>query len=183
MKTLLTILAISIIATLSFCTKEENEVVASSQLKLWSSEIGIDSLLPMDYTCDGTSSTLPIQWSGVPDKTVSLVLIMHHEASPTDIHYYWILYNIPSTTTSLPKNVQGIGSLGTNSVNDLNQYAPPCSQGPGEKDYTLTLYALSANVEFTNANEPITRDAMLDAIKNITISSTKMVVTYSRIIY
>jgi phosphatidylethanolamine-binding protein (PEBP) family uncharacterized protein len=126
------------------------------------------------------SATLPLEWSGEPDGTAAFALIMHHEASPTDIHWYWVLYNIPARVNSLERNVKGIGILGTNSVNDRNEYAPPCSQGPGIKAYTYTVYALSSNPVISVPQTEVTRQVLLDAIKNITLSSSKMRVYHSR---
>jgi hypothetical protein len=95
---------------------------------------------------------------------------MHHEASPTDIHWYWVLYNIPAGVNSLSRNVSGIGILGTNSVNDQTRYSPPCSQGPGIKAYTYTVYALSQNPSFSVPPDQVTCEALLNAISGITIS-------------
>jgi Raf kinase inhibitor-like YbhB/YbcL family protein len=131
-------------------------------------------------TCDGVSATLPLKWSGEPEGTVSFALIMHHEASATDIHWYWVLYNIPASVHSIPKNVSGIGTLGTNSVNDRNQYAPPCSQGPGIKAYTFTIYALSSDSVINTPQSEVTREVLLNAIEEIILSSSKMQVYYSR---
>jgi len=147
---------------------------------LSSPEIGSDSLLPVGYTCDGQSSTLPLEWSGFPSQTVCFALIMHHEASPADIHWYWILYNIPYNINSLPENVLNIGIIGNNSVNGRTEYAPPCSRGPGRKDYIFTVYALSEMVKINMAPEEVNREILLNAIKNITLSSAKMTVWYSR---
>lgn len=105
---------------------------------------------------------------------------MHHEASPTDIHWYWVMYNIPADLQSLAKNVTGVGTLGINSVNSNVGYAPPCSQGPGAKKYTFTLYALSEQVSLSVPNAEVTRDVLLEAIKNITLASTTLTVVYSR---
>lgn len=147
---------------------------------LSSPEIGSDSLLPADYTCDGQSSTLPLEWSGFPSQTEYFALVMHHEASPTDIHWYWILYNIPSNVNSLPENVLNIGIIGNNSVNGRTEYAPPCSQGPGRKEYIFTVYALSEMVKISVAPEEVNREVLLNAIRDITLSSAKMTVWYSR---
>ncbi len=162
------------------CNKKDGLTDKESGFVISSSEIKSDSLLPIDYTCDGVSATLPLVWSGEPDGTKSFALIMHHEASPTDIHWYWVLYNIPAGVHSLPRNVKGIGVLGTNSVNDRNEYAPPCSQGPGAKEYNYTVYALSSNPAITVPQTEVTRQVLLDAIGNITLSSAKMKVYYSR---
>lgn len=164
----------------SGCNSKDELTDTESGFVISSSEIKSDSLLPADYTCDGVSATLPLEWSGEPVGTAAFALIMHHEASPTDIHWYWVMYNIPASVHSLARNVSGIGILGTNSVNDRNEYAPPCSQGPGIKAYTYTVYALSSDPVISVPRTEVTRAVLLDAIKNITLSSAKMTVYYSR---
>jgi Raf kinase inhibitor-like YbhB/YbcL family protein len=169
------------IFSLSACNKEDGSLInEESTFKLSSPEIGPDSLLPAEYTCDGESATLPLAWSGFPENTEYFALIMHHEASPTDIHWYWVIYDIPVSVQSLPKNVTGVGTLGNNSVNSNIGYAPPCSQGPGSKKYIYTIYALSAEVELSVPNSEVNREVLLDAIKNITLASTTLIVIYSR---
>jgi phosphatidylethanolamine-binding protein (PEBP) family uncharacterized protein len=165
---------------LTGCSKRDRNDNNVTGFSLSSSEIKSDSLLPVDYTCDGVSATLPLEWSGEPVGTESYALIMHHEASPTDIHWYWILYNIPTNVHSLVRDASGIGIPGTNSVNDRTEYAPPCSQGPGVKAYTYTVYALSSNPVLNVPRTEVTRQVLLDAIKDITLSSAKMTVYYSR---
>jgi Raf kinase inhibitor-like YbhB/YbcL family protein len=162
------------------CERNDNTNDQVVDFILSSPEIKADSLLPMDFTCDGSSASLPLEWSGEPAGTVSYAVIMHHVASPTDVHWYWVFYNIPSSVHSIPRNVSGIGTLGTNSVNGRNAYAPPCSQGPGLKSYTITVYALSANPVISSSDVKVTRDVLLAAIKDITLASSKIRVSYAR---
>lgn len=173
---IITFIAITLIA----CKKNNPVELSESTFKLTSSDIQPDSLLPKEYTCDGESSTLPLEWSGFPENTKSFALIMHHEASPTNIHWYWVLYDIPSSVHSLSKNESGIGTLGNNSVNGKTEYAPPCSQGPGPKKYIYTIYALSESVDITVPDSEVSREVLLDSIKNITLASTNLTVIYSR---
>jgi gluconolactonase len=136
--------------------------------------------LPAEYTCDGASSTLALKWSGSPFGTQSYAVVMHHAASPDDVHWYWILFDIPANVTSLAKNSTGVGTLGNNSVNGKTEYAPPCSKGPGEKVYTYTIYALSAQPQFSVPVSQVSRDVLLEAIKDITLGNAELHVTYSR---
>ncbi len=136
--------------------------------------------LPVEYTCDGAASTLALQWSEAPAGTVSYAVIMHHVASPTDIHWYWVLYDIPANVTSLPKNVTGIGILGNNSVNGKTAYTSPCSKGPGPKVYTYTIYALSAQPQLSVPASQVDRAILLEAIRDITLASAELHVTYTR---
>ena len=147
---------------------------------LSSSEVTEGGALPKEFTCDGTSATLPLSWSGVPEKTKSFAVIMHHIPGPRDSHWYWVLYNIPANVTYLEKNSIGIGTLGNNSVNGKTEYAPPCSKGPGEKLYTYTIYALSAEPQISTSDSDVSRDVLLDTIKDITLASAALNVTYAR---
>jgi gluconolactonase len=134
--------------------------------------------LPVEYTCDGASSTLALAWSGSPAGTQGYAVIMHHVAPDNAIHWYWVVYDIPADVTSFAKNMTGIVSLGTNSVNDQNAYAPPCSKGPGDKEYIYSVYALSAQPQITTS--PVNRAALLDGIKDITLASAELHVVYAR---
>jgi phosphatidylethanolamine-binding protein (PEBP) family uncharacterized protein len=174
-------LALAGILFLGFsCEKPGNLVSGDSSFKLTSPEIGADSLLPIDYTCDGESATLPLEWSNFPKSTRCFALIMHHVASPEDIHWYWVVYNIPSAVISFERNVSGIGTYGNNSVNGRTGYAPPCSQGPGPKHYTYTIYALSDSVHLSVPSSGVNRQVLLNAIKPIVLDSAWMTVIYSR---
>lgn len=147
---------------------------------LYSPDLPADGRLPAEYTCDGGASTLALSWNGTPEGTKSYAVVMHHEASATDIHWYLVLYNIPADVTSLPKNFKNIGALGTNSVNDRTEYAPPCSKGPGDKTYIYTVYALSADPHISVLPSQVTRAVLLDAIQNITLASAQLKVVYAR---
>lgn len=60
---------------------------------LRSSEVTDGGVLPVEFTGDGASATLPLEWSGAPAGTRSYAVIMHHEA-PDQTKWYWILYSI-----------------------------------------------------------------------------------------
>ncbi len=151
----------------------------SQGFSLSSPDLEAGNRLPTEYTCDGDSSTLALNWSGEPVGTKSFALIMHHVAGPGDVHWYWVLYNIPSDVQSLVKNSSGIGMLGTNSVNKRPEYTPPCSKGPGDKVYTYTVYALSEAPAFTVSADQVNRDALLAAMQGITLGSAELIVVYA----
>jgi phosphatidylethanolamine-binding protein (PEBP) family uncharacterized protein len=152
----------------------------TSGFTLTSHDLPADGRLPVEYTCDGNGSTLALTWSGAPVKTQGYAVIMHHVAAPDDIHWYWVLYDIPADVTSLPKNVSGIGTLGNNINNGLVEYSPPCSQGPGDKEYIYTVYALSAQPQISAPAAEVNRAVLLDAIKDITLASAELYVIYAR---
>jgi phosphatidylethanolamine-binding protein (PEBP) family uncharacterized protein len=103
---------------------------------------------------------------------------MHHIA-PDATHYYWTVYNIPASVSAIPANNTSIGTYGANSVNPTLVYAAPCSRGPGLKNYTITLYALSAAANIP-AGTTVTRDVLLAAIADRTLAASALNITYSR---
>ena len=135
--------------------------------------------LPVEFTGDGASATLPLEWAGTPAETKCYAIIMHHEA-PDQTKWYWILYDIPATVHNLPKNVKDVGTLGNNSVNRRREYAPPHSKGPGAKTYTYTVYALAASPQITVPPAEVNRDVLLAAMKDKILATAELSVTYTR---
>jgi phosphatidylethanolamine-binding protein (PEBP) family uncharacterized protein len=159
---------------------QEKAASDASVFTLTSPDLPADGRLPIEYTCDGDGSTLALTWNGAPAATAGYAVIMHHIAFPDDIHWYWVLYNLPADVTSLAKNVNGVGTLGNNVNNGLAAYSPPCSQGPGDKEYIYTVYALSAQPQITVSPEQVDRATLLDAIQGITLASAELHVIYAR---
>ena len=91
----------------------------------------------IDNTCDGLSKSPGITWKSVPPAAKSLILIMDTIPGParpgeTQIgnHYYITKFNILPSTGSFAEGA-------------ITPYSPPCSQGPGTKEYRFFLFALN----------------------------------------
>ena len=136
--------------------------------------------LPKEYTCDGKRASPPLAWSNPPAGTRFFAVTMHHIPGPGDKHVYLVIYNIPAATRSLPENAQDIGVFGINTVNGKQEYTPPCSKGPGAKSYTMTVYALSSEAQPDVPAAAVTMDLLLAAIKDKTLATSVMNVTYDR---
>lgn len=152
----------------------------NSGFQLISPEVSEGGALPNAYTCDGAGATLPLQWSRAPEGTKSYAVIMHHIPGEGDSHWYWVVYDIPNTYLSLGKNATGPYALGNNSVNGRIEYAPPCSKGGGLKEYTYTVFALSAEPKITVSKTAVSRNVLLQAMSEITLAMSTLNVTYTR---
>ena len=152
---------------------------SASAFALRSPEVANGGVLPVDYTGDGSGSTLPLEWDGAPAGTKSFALIMHHLDREGITKTYWILYDIPANITALPKNTKGVGALGA-SFKGMVGYEPPRSQGPGPKTYVLTLYALSGKPEVKAPPEQVNYDVILAAMKGEILASADLSVVYTR---
>jgi hypothetical protein len=146
---------------------------------LTSHEVTDGGNLPIDYTGDGSGATLPLAWKGAPTGTQSFALIMDHLAPDNVMKSYWVVWDIPATVTSLPKNVKDVGKVGISFKRQLG-YEPPHSQGPGPKTYVLTIYALSAPVQITQSPREVTREILLAAMKDKVLASSSLHVVYTR---
>ena len=152
----------------------------SAVFSLHSPEITADGILPRDYTGDGTSATLPLEWSGTPEGTRSFAVVMHHIDPEGITKWYWTLYNIPANLRGLPKNVKGVGTLGNNSINHRPEYAPPHSKGPGQKTYIYTVYALSEAPQLSVPPAQVSREVLLEAMKGLILATAELRVVYTR---
>ena len=106
---------------------------------------------------------------------------MHHVPPDGGVHVYMIISNIPATSAQLDlQNTDTkTGTWGPNTVNRRSEYAPPCSKGSGDKLYTITLYALSAEASLPR-DTPLTRDSLLAAIKDTTLATATLDIKYAR---
>ena len=138
--------------------------------------------LPSVYTCDGTDGMLspspPLAWTGAPSDTVEFALTMTTIALD-GTKYNWVLFHIPVGTTSLLTGTT-VGTAGVSTDGSDLRYYPPCSSGPGLKNYTFTLYALSAVPTFSVPESQVGGQALLSAIAPLILSSRLLNVGYTR---
>lgn len=93
----------------------------------------------------------PLQVSGIPEGTKSLVLILDDPDSPSGTFTHWLLYDIAPTTLQIPSAQIPAGSLeGNNSFGQLG-FGGPCPH-QGEHRYVFTLYALDTLLKIRNPN-------------------------------
>ncbi len=134
--------------------------------------------MPADYSCDGPGSSPPLSWSNLPTGTQSLALLMSTLPGDGSTKYNWVLYNIPLSRSALPRDSFGIGTLGVGSDGPMKAYQPPCSQGPGAKTYTFTLFALSAAPMLSVS--PVTGAALAAAMAPLTLGTASLNLSYTR---
>jgi len=118
-------------------------------MQLSSPAFSNNSKIPTKYTCSGEDIPPPLSWSGIPEGTKSLVLIMDDPDAPSGNWDHWILYNIPPTTTGLAENTHNYPTgtdFGMNSWQKA-EYGGPCPpKGDDPHRYFFTLYALDTKL-------------------------------------
>lgn len=121
-------------------------------MKLESPAFAHQGEIPALHTCDGRDLSPPLSWSGLPEGTRSLALIVDDPDAPdpkapkrTWVH--WVLYNLPPTSTGLPEAVP-TGALPAGTLQGLNDWKRTGYGGPcppiGRHRYFHKLYALDS---------------------------------------
>jgi len=159
---------------------EPTNQLTQAQVFSLTSAAGVNGgTIPVEYTCDGSGSTPALSWSGAPAGTKEFALMMTTIPVDGQTRWNWVLYGIPGSVTSLAKDSSGVGTLGTGSHGTIMTYDPPCPQGPGEKVYTFTLYALSGSPMLPGNTAVVTGPVLTDAISSLTIGKASLDLSYA----
>lgn len=181
-------------------TPEVSTPTPTGPLTLSSTAFEDGGTLPDHYICaektglpDDTNP--PLDWVHPPEGTEEFVLLMSTVAknsSGTTTKYNWVLYDIPLTAYAIPEyntvitsghtGTTQVGTAGLTSDGPDYDYSPPCSQGPGLKSYTFTLYAVSEPPVFTPNPTPGAGGdgANLEAsLADITLATAALTVSYT----
>ncbi|XSG86280.1 MAG: YbhB/YbcL family Raf kinase inhibitor-like protein [Methylohalobius sp. ZOD2] len=154
-------------------------------LTLTSSEFDHNESLPALYTCDGENVSPPLKWSGIPEGTRSLALIVDDPDAPdprapkmTWVH--WVLYNLPPDSAELLQNVTRaqLPSGTREGLNDWKRtgYGGPCPP-VGRHRYFFKLYAL--DTVLPDLGQP-TKQRLEEAMAGHVLEETALVGTYAR---
>lgn len=105
------------------------------------------------HTCDGADLSPPLQWSGAPEGTKSLALIMDDPDAPPGTWVHWVVYGIPADVKGLEEGVPKKETLpngtkqglvwGVESFSRVG-YTGPCPPPGKPHRYYFKLYALDA---------------------------------------
>ncbi len=153
-------------------------------LKLSSPAFGPNDSIPEKYTCEGEDLSPPLTWTGVPQGTRSLALIVDDPDAPDPAHprmtwVHWVLFNIsPETVALLEGAAKAPPSGGRHGLNDWKRtgYGGPCPP-IGRHRYFHKLYAL--DIALDAALSP-TKDELEKAMKGHILAQAELVGTYQK---
>ncbi len=108
--------------------------------------------IPARFTCTGADLSPELTWSGVPEGTKSLVLIVDDPDAPRGTFTHWLLYDLPPKTQKLGEAVRSVDELpggGKQGRNDFGNigYGGPCPPPGRPHRYFFRLYALDTMLD------------------------------------
>lgn len=157
-------------------------------LTIQSSAFANNEVIPKRFTGDGEDISPPLSWSGVPDGAKEMALICDDPDAPSPQPWvHWVIYKIPSGTTSLEEGIlrtatlttpqgvmQGANSWGSGNVGYRGPAPPP---GHGVHHYHFKLYALDAALDVSPG---VTKEQLLSAMEGHVLAQGELVGTYQR---
>ncbi len=117
-------------------------------LTLTSTAFAEGAEIPKRHTCEGEDISPDLAWTGLPEGTLSLVLIMDDPDAPDPkaprmVWDHWLLYNLPADIPGLPAGVTDLPAEAKEGINSWGRigYGGPCPP-VGRHRYFHSLYAL-----------------------------------------
>jgi len=154
-------------------------------LALTSSAFNHNGSIPRLHTCQGKDISAPLTWSGLPEGTKSLALIVDDPdapdpAAPKLTWVHWALYNIPPSATGLKQAAQK-SDLPKGTLEGLNDWGRTGYGGPcppiGRHRYFHKLYAL--DTVLPDLHQP-TKARLEQAMKGHVIEQFELIGTYKK---
>jgi Raf kinase inhibitor-like YbhB/YbcL family protein len=141
--------------------------------------------IPKLYTCQGKDISPALSWSGLPNGTKSVALIVDDPdapdpAAPKRVWVHWVLYNIAPGAGGLPEAVNA-ARLPAGTREGRNDWDRPGYGGPcppvGRHRYFHKLYAL--DVVLPDLRQPTKAD-LLKAMEGHVLEQAELIGTYQK---
>lgn len=139
--------------------------------------------IPLKYSRDGDNLSPELRWSGLPDGTRSLALVVEDPDAPRGTFYHWGVYNVAPDVDRFPESVETgplkhVAPVVVNDFGNARYDGPEPPQGHGVHHYHFRLYALdvpSLPVPRTADVRQLRREAEKHAL-----AVTELIGTYER---
>jgi Raf kinase inhibitor-like YbhB/YbcL family protein len=132
--------------------------------------------VPRRHTCDGEDASPALAWSGVPEGTRSLALVVDDPDAPGRTFLHWLAWGLDPEAGSLEEG-EAAPVEGTNDFGSTGYRGPCPPSGHGPHRYFFRLHALGAPVDvWAGAG----RDELERAIRDHQLGTAELMGTYER---
>lgn len=146
--------------------------------KLTSDAFANGQSIPAKYSCVGKNISPALTWTEPPTGTQAFALIVDDPDAPMGTWVHWVMYNIPSSTHSLPENFATADNTILNGKNSASHqsYDGPCPPS-GTHRYFFKLYALDAALSLSSG---ATKEQVLKAMEGHILAQAELMGTFSK---
>ena len=135
--------------------------------------------IPDRCSSPGGDTAPALRWSGVPDGTVELALVVHDPDAPlVDGFTHWVVHGIDPGTTGVGEGGFPDDAVvtGPNQTGDAAYMGPAPPPGHGPHHYFFHLYALDVPL----GDEPLSRDELQERIEGHVLAQARLVGTFEQ---
>jgi len=151
------------------------EYTQSTNMKI-ESRVFENSIIPIQYTCDGESLGIPLIISNVPKGTQSLALIVDDPDAPSGDYVHWLVWNISPNTTDIATGVKPDGAVEGKNSSGKTDWVAPCPPS-GDHHYNFKIYALDTALSIDESSDKI---ELLEVMNNHILDEANLIGTYGR---
>jgi Raf kinase inhibitor-like YbhB/YbcL family protein len=133
--------------------------------------------IPRKFSCDGEDVSPALEWSGAPDETAAMALIVDDPDARGFTH--WLVFDmVGSQTGGLAEGISSSPDAPNQGRNDFNRtgWGGPCPPS-GTHRYRFTLYALDDLLGLTGTP---TADDVRGAMQGHVLGESELTGTYTR---
>jgi len=156
----------------------------ASDFAFAASEVAEGEPIAQVHTCDGDDVSPALSWTGVPEGTAELALVVDDPDAPGGTFTHWLLYGLAAGETALPggvpadEQVEGPPPLrqGTSDFGSVG-YGGPCPPAGETHDYVFRLLALDTELDLAGG---ASRGVVLAAVEDHVIAEATLTAPYTR---
>jgi hypothetical protein len=133
--------------------------------------------IPAEFTCDGTDTSVPLAWTGLPGGTVALALIAHDPDAGGFAHR--VVYDLDPALDGLAAGASTAADAPAQGLNSFGQvgYGGPCPPS-GTHRYVFRLLAVDQPAAFRGGTP--NADSVIAAADGHTLGEAFLTGTYRR---
>jgi Raf kinase inhibitor-like YbhB/YbcL family protein len=143
------------------------------------SSAGFDAggVIPRRFTCAGENVSPPLRWSGVPDGTAAVALVVDDPDAPRGTYVHWVVIGLDPATARLDEGAVPAGARQLPNSAGKAAWTGPCPPGGPAHHYRFTVYALMRQPQVAGDAGP---EAAVEAIEAAATARGRLVGTFGR---
>jgi hypothetical protein len=169
------------LAALAACSSGGGEPVRERDLpeRITVSSAAFDpgGTIPRRYTCSGENLSPPLRWSGVPEGTAGLALVVDDPDAPRGTYVHWVLVGLDPAAGGLAEGAVPARARQLPNSAGKAAWTGPCPPGGPAHHYRFTVYALHQEPELANDADPA---AAVETIEAAATARGRLVGTFGR---
>ena len=133
--------------------------------------------IPRRFTCTGENLSPPLRWSGVPEGTAGVALVVDDPDAPRGTFVHWLVVGLDPASEGLAEGAVPAGARQLPNSSGDAAWTGPCPPGGPAHHYRFTVYALREQPGVAGDADP---GAAVEAIEAAASARGRLVGTFGR---